>query len=126
MSRAGAPSARLRNVRGVAICPLVVDLEARGEPALWGSQPAPCAVCGRPASTAPSTRAMLARGYVVICSYDAWRFKHLLTHRIHAPGEDVEIRRSVEDFARIHGCEPGEVERVLPPELAWLTERGIA
>lgn len=116
MSLGGRPSTRIRNVRGIAICPRMADLATRGEPPVAGNVVRPCLVCFEPCSTAPSTRHMTERhGYAVVCSHDAWRFKHLLT--------DDEIRGSVEAFARRHGADPSEIERVLPPELAWLEAR---
>lgn len=127
MSRAGAPSRRLRRLRGIAICPLVEDLYARSDfvCVLPGWQERPCAVCGRTVSVSASLLPLLSRGWAAVCSHDAGRFKRMLTHRIEPPGVAAERRQLVERFAAIRGVDPAAVGQTLPEELSWLYERGL-
>jgi hypothetical protein len=126
VSRGGAPSQRLKSVAGLIVCPLASEFANRDYAVpVPGSVEVPRAVCSRPVNLSPSMQTMRSRGYVPVCTHDLGRFKHVLTHRVHAPGEAVEISALKTSFAARHGGSAADVVQTLPPELAWLEERGL-
>jgi hypothetical protein len=128
LARGGAPAARVRLIvrtaAGIIICPRIEDLASRTDyvPAGDESQ-VPCSVCSHAVSMVPSTFSLQEQGWAPVCTYDAERFRHVMTWQATTPDLELDRRLGVERFARAHGGRPEDVVQTLPPELEWLTQR---
>jgi hypothetical protein len=130
VSRGGAPSERARRIiaggQGIVICPRLEDWLPRQDKAPAGGEyEAPCAVCDHPVVASAASRPLEQDGFSLVCTYDAERFRDVLNHEVVTEAVEAAREETRERFARRHGGRPEDVVQTLPPELSWLSERGV-